>query len=133
LHFVKHPYCTKQYVGARVVKTNMTCPFCVKCHISIHPNVFVAFVRMDARKSWVILGLPSLQLITKNGFQLPILQWPMFFDCQACNIQKKFVTIFLVCHCGLANYMKEYLKAKEEWWKFQYCTMQKYNLQKKIL
>jgi hypothetical protein len=27
--------------------------------------------------------------------------------------------------------MKEYLKAKEELWKFQYFTMQKYNLQKK--
>jgi hypothetical protein len=27
--------------------------------------------------------------------------------------------------------MKEYLKAKEELWKFQYFTIQKYNLQKK--
>jgi hypothetical protein len=27
--------------------------------------------------------------------------------------------------------MKEYLKAKEKLWKFQYFTMQKYNLQKK--
>jgi len=35
-----------------------------------------------------------------------------------------------VSHCGLAIYIKEYLKAKKELWKFQYFTMQKYNLQK---
>jgi len=33
-------------------------------------------------------------------------------------------------HCGLAIYIKKYLKAKEELWKFKYFTMQKYNLQK---
>jgi len=33
-------------------------------------------------------------------------------------------------HGGLANYIKKYLKAKEELWKFKYFTMQKYNLQK---
>jgi hypothetical protein len=31
-------------------------------------------------------------------------------------------------HCGLAIYMKKYLKAKEELWKLKYFTMQKYNL-----
>jgi hypothetical protein len=31
---------------------------------------------------------------------------------------------------GLAIYIEKYLKAKEEWWKFKYFTMQKYNLQK---
>jgi hypothetical protein len=37
-------------------------------------------------------------------------------------------------HCGLAIYIKKYLKAKEELWKFKYFTMQKYNLPKtKIL
>jgi hypothetical protein len=36
-----------------------------------------------------------------------------------------------VSHCGLAIYIKKYLKAKEEVWKFKYFTMQKYNLQKK--
>jgi hypothetical protein len=36
-----------------------------------------------------------------------------------------------VCHhYGLAIYIKKYLKAKEELWKFKYLTMQKYNLQK---
>jgi hypothetical protein len=36
-----------------------------------------------------------------------------------------------VSHCGLAIYMKKYLKAKEEeLWKLKYFTMQKYNLQK---
>ncbi len=32
-------------------------------------------------------------------------------------------------HCGLAIYIKSYLKAKEELWKFKYFTIQKYNLQ----
>jgi hypothetical protein len=36
-----------------------------------------------------------------------------------------------VSHFGLAIYIKKYLKAKEELWKFKYFTMQKYNLQKK--
>jgi hypothetical protein len=36
-----------------------------------------------------------------------------------------------VPHCGLAIYVKKYLKkAKEELWKLKYFTMQKYNLQK---
>jgi hypothetical protein len=34
-----------------------------------------------------------------------------------------------VSHCGLAIYIKYYLKAKEELWKLRYFTMQKYNLQ----
>jgi hypothetical protein len=39
-----------------------------------------------------------------------------------------------VSHCGLAIYIKKYLKAKEEeLWKLKYFTMQKYNLQKRIL
>jgi len=35
-----------------------------------------------------------------------------------------------VSHCGLAIYIKMYLKAKEELWKLKYFTMQKYNLHK---
>jgi hypothetical protein len=35
-----------------------------------------------------------------------------------------------VSHCGIAIYIKKYLKAKEELWKFKYFSMQKYNLQK---
>jgi hypothetical protein len=31
----------------------------------------------------------------------------------------------------LAIYIKKYIKAKEELWKFKYFTMQKYNLKKK--
>jgi hypothetical protein len=34
-----------------------------------------------------------------------------------------------VSHCGLAIYIKKYLKAKEELWKLKYFTMQKYNFQ----
>jgi hypothetical protein len=33
----------------------------------------------------------------------------------------------------LPFYIKKYLKAKEELWKFKYFTMQKYNLQKNPL
>ncbi len=35
-----------------------------------------------------------------------------------------------VSQCGLAIYIKKYLKAKEELRKLKYFTMQKYNLQK---
>jgi len=38
-----------------------------------------------------------------------------------------------VSHCGLAIFVKEYLKAKEELRKLKYFTMQKYNLQKNPL
>ncbi len=33
-------------------------------------------------------------------------------------------------HCGLAIYIKKYLKAKKELWKFKYFTMQIYSFQK---
>jgi hypothetical protein len=36
-----------------------------------------------------------------------------------------------VSRYGLANYIKKFLKAKEELWKLKYFTMQKYNLKKK--
>jgi hypothetical protein len=39
--------------------------------------------------------------------------------------------LFGVSQCGLAIYIKEYFKAKKELWKFQYFTMQNYNLLKK--
>jgi hypothetical protein len=35
-----------------------------------------------------------------------------------------------VSHCGLAISIRSYLKAKEQFWKLKYFTMQKYNLQK---
>jgi len=38
-----------------------------------------------------------------------------------------------VSHYGLAIYIKKYLKAEVELWKFKYLTMQKYNLQKNPL
>ncbi len=38
-----------------------------------------------------------------------------------------------VSHRGLAIYIKKYIKAKEELWKFKYFTMQKYNLKKNPL
>jgi len=38
-----------------------------------------------------------------------------------------------VSHCGLANFIKKYHKAKEELWKLKYLTMWKYNLPKNPL
>jgi hypothetical protein len=38
-----------------------------------------------------------------------------------------------VSQCGLAIYIKKYLKAKEELRKLKYFTMKKYNLQKNPL
>jgi hypothetical protein len=38
-----------------------------------------------------------------------------------------------VSQCGLAIYIKKYLKAKEELWELKYFTMKKYNLQKNLL
>jgi len=35
-------------------------------------------------------------------------------------------------HCGLANYIKKYLKAKEELCELKYFTMQKYNRYKNL-
>jgi len=38
-----------------------------------------------------------------------------------------------VSHCGLAIYIKKYLKAKEELWKLKYFTMPKYHLSKILI
>jgi hypothetical protein len=38
-----------------------------------------------------------------------------------------------VSHYGIAIYIKKYVKAKEELWKFKYFTIQKNNLQKEPL
>jgi hypothetical protein len=47
-----------------------------------------------------------------------------------CQLQARTFETRGVSHFGLAIYIKKYLKAKEELWKFKYFTMQKYNLQK---
>jgi hypothetical protein len=38
-----------------------------------------------------------------------------------------------VSHCGLAIYIKKYLRAKRRIWKFKYFTMQKHDFQKNPL
>jgi hypothetical protein len=57
---------------------------------------------------------------------------PNSFDIRF-NLRQLSLTTRGVSHCGLAIYMKNYLKAKEEeLWKLKYYfTMKKYNLQKK--
>jgi len=47
-----------------------------------------------------------------------------------CGVNVKYPLIRGVSHCGLAIYIKKYLKAKEELWKLNYFAMQKYNLPK---
>ncbi len=55
------------------------------------------------------------------------------FSHTSSNKISKLLTPRGVSHCGLPNYIKKYLKAKEELWKLKYFTMQKYNLQKNPL
>jgi len=54
-----------------------------------------------------------------------LLRAPWFGTAQ-CDKQTRGVS-----QCGLAIYIKKYLKAKEESWKLKYFNMRKYNLQKK--
>jgi hypothetical protein len=117
----------------RVVKIDVTCPFCIGHHVGVHLDAAIASiasVKIEVGKSWVIFRLLSLQSVTENGFWSPILRRPKTFGCQTYGDQKFSLAIFLVCHCGLAIFMKKYLKEKKELWKFQYFTMQKYNLKK---
>jgi hypothetical protein len=65
-------YCELLHL-VRVVKIDVMYPVCIGCHVDIHPNVFITFVRMDVGKYWVILRSPLLQLVTKKEFWLPIL------------------------------------------------------------
>jgi hypothetical protein len=60
--------------GGKVVKIDVTCPFCIKCHVSIHSNTSIMSVKTKTRKSLVTFKLPPLQLVTKNGFWSPILR-----------------------------------------------------------
>ncbi len=71
----------------------------------------------------------SLQLSQKNQFPLKQKLYPKVL----CGMN--FSLLFPhptrgVSHCGLAIYIKKYLKAKEELWKLKYFTIQKYYLQK---
>jgi hypothetical protein len=76
---------------SKVIKTNMMCLFCIKCHINVHLDAFVTFISLDVGKSWVILGLLLLWLTTKNKFRLLIMLRPKSFGHQSCNHQKQFV------------------------------------------
>jgi hypothetical protein len=56
--------------GTKVVKTDMTHPFCVGHHIGVCLDVSI---KTKLEKSLVILGLPSLQLVIENQFHSPTL------------------------------------------------------------
>jgi hypothetical protein len=64
----------------------------------------------------------------KNLFSDSFVKNPNKFECLDINRTRG------VSHCGLAIYIKKYLKAEEEeLWKLKYFTMQNYNLQKNPL
>jgi hypothetical protein len=58
---------------SKVVKIDVTRPFCVKRQVGVRFEVFINSVRMDARKKLLIFVLPLLQLVIKNGFRSLIL------------------------------------------------------------
>ncbi len=95
------------------VKTNVMHSFFLMCHVDIR-----CVCEDGCRK--VLVHIWATTLVTKNFGQ--------FFDGHMFGNQKFLFAIFSMC--GLVVYIKIYLTSKEELWKFQYFTMQKYNLQK---
>jgi hypothetical protein len=71
---------------------------------------------LTSRDSLACHGHP--QTISKQK----ALSWVSLFVCS--NLTRG------VSHCGLAIYIRNYLKEKKELWKLKYFIMQKYNLQK---
>jgi hypothetical protein len=57
--------------------------------------------------------------LIETCFQIDFVKSPNKFECLDINPTRG------VSHCGLAIYIKKYLKAKEELWKLKYFTMQK--------
>jgi hypothetical protein len=112
---------------------------------------------------YLSLPLPSRLIIVLNGVPLiglgifeayiPLPGWHVLFKCIVATTWLRYLNQYThpgantvlpkqsnrwnitrgVSQCDLAIYIKKYLKAKEELWKLKYFTMQKYNLQKKIL
>lgn len=71
------------FAHSRVVKINVTQPFCVKRHIDIYPNILVMSVGIDAWNFLITPRLPPKCMATKNEF-----------GCTRTSNQKKFVTNF---------------------------------------
>jgi hypothetical protein len=82
---------------SKVVKIDMTCPFCIGSHVNIHLDMsiaFVAFVNTNVGKSLVTISCPCYKWWLKTNFGY-----------QSYDNQKILVAIFWLCHCGLAIYM----------------------------
>jgi len=62
------------------VKIDAIQSFCIERHVGVHLDMSIAFVNMDARKKLLTFKQPSLQMATKNEFQLPILWWSKNFS-----------------------------------------------------
>jgi hypothetical protein len=50
----------------RVVKIDMTWPFCIRHHTDVCPNVSIVFVKTNTQKTIITFELPSLCLASKN-------------------------------------------------------------------
>jgi len=100
-------------VHVMVVKTDVSHPFCVRHHIDIH------CICEDGRRK-ILVHIWATSLVTQIFNQ--------FFCCCMFGDWKFLVVIFSMC--GLVVYIKNIYWRKKELWKFQYFTMQNYNLQK---
>jgi hypothetical protein len=52
--------------SSKVIKINVTWPFCVEHHIDIHPNASIAFVKIDIGKKFITSKLPPLCMVIEN-------------------------------------------------------------------
>ncbi len=115
--------------------------FCSKASVSLMLVIYCSIVENKSQKS---------KISTATFFSIFLLKFLSFgsflfetiFVCSIVSPWRKAKPIILnsssqlfiltrgVSHCGLAFYIKKYLKAKEELWKFKDFTMQKCNLQK---
>jgi len=81
---------------------------------------------------WTIDSLASTGYRTRftSHILLSIFRCLCVHVCFATWERRSSKTRGCVTLCGLANYIKKYVKAKEELWKLKYFTKQTYNLQK---
>jgi hypothetical protein len=99
----------------RVIKIDVTWPFCVGCHINIYLDASFTSIKIDGRKNFITFGLPPLHMVTRNEFGhhrisidlglmieifwSPILRWSNLFNCQSYDDQKFFIPNLATFHC----------------------------------
>jgi hypothetical protein len=101
----------------RVIKTKMMWPFCVGCHINVHPHTLVTFIKIAARNFFITPGFFTLRMAIENAFShhkignqkisinvefatktfwLPFMWHLKIINCQSCDDQKIFITNLVV-------------------------------------